>query len=175
MKKMGSALRGPSPATFHRSSWPAGVTASALGGVADLDAAPSHRSHVRRQVIALHADVAESPAPGQELDEAGLRTAGAGRRVLAAITHAQQLQIVFLMKGDGVVGAPAGMGPAGIDLESDARVGIDTPLQVGYADHDVVDAGKHDHSSARVWYACSPFTVSERRHDRRPAFHYNPR
>jgi hypothetical protein len=44
------------------------------------------------------------------------------------------------------------MHATGSDVEADAPVGVDTLLEIGDADHDVVDARKHSHSSrARDW------------------------
>src|SRR4029450_1618593 len=119
--------------------------ATALGGVGDVDTAPAHGRHVGCQVVALHGDVAEAAAPGEVFGQAGVRASGLhGRPVVAlAITQAQELQVVVLVKGNRVVGGPAGVRSAGKDAEADACVGRDALVQVGDADHDVVDTGEH--------------------------------
>src|SRR2546422_983071 len=117
---------------------PGGSTASALDRVAHVDAAVAHRRHVGGQVIALHDDVAEPAAAGQELDEAG------AREMPFPGPHGQQLEIVVLKKRDGVVSALAVMNTPGVDAEPQARVGVDPLLQIGDTDHDVVDPGQHE-------------------------------
>ena len=68
MNRTGSAFRGPRRA---RSSSAAPVRTACDArlppGSLDVHAARSHRGHVRRQVVALHGDVAEAAAAGQEL------------------------------------------------------------------------------------------------------------
>src|SRR5258708_4471259 len=147
-----STWKGPGPR--RPSAWGArppssprvsrGRAAAALGGVADLDPAPAHRRHVGRQVVALHDDVAEAAAAGQELGEASVGASGDDG---VPVAQAQQLEIVLLVEGDGVVGRPAGVGAAGIDVEADPRIRGDARVQVRDADHDVVDAGQHADSS----------------------------
>ena len=144
MKKIGSGWRRPSVAAFQRNSWPVGVWRHACTRLADVDTTPSHLRHVSHEVIALHGDVAESPAPRQELEKAPTWMAG---EVLVPVAHAQQFEVVLLVKRDGVVRAFTRMHAAGRDVESEARVGVDTPLEIGDADHDVVDARKHSYSS----------------------------
>ena len=51
--------------------------------------------------------------------------------VLVPVAHAQQFEVVLLVKRDGVVRALARMHAAGRDVESEARVGVDTPLEIG--------------------------------------------
>src|SRR2546427_568909 len=45
--------------------------------------------------------------------------------------------------GAGVVSALAVMHAARVDAEAQARVDVDALLQLGHADHDVIDAGQH--------------------------------
>src|SRR2546425_5053074 len=114
---------------------------NAFGRVGHVDPAPSHRGHVGLEVVALHSYVAEAAAAAEELGEPGVGAPGGYRGV--ALAQAQKLEIVLLVKGDRVVGRPAGMGAARVDVEADAGVGVDASREVRDADHDVVDAGQH--------------------------------
>ena len=49
-------------------------------------------------------------------------------------------EVVLLVKCDGVVRALARMHAAGRDGEPEARVGVNALLEIGDADHDVVNA-----------------------------------
>jgi hypothetical protein len=80
-----------------------------------VDTAPLHRGHVGREIVALHGHVAEAAAPGEELGKPCLGAPGGDG---IAIAQAQELEIVLLVKGDSVVGRPAGMGAARVDVES---------------------------------------------------------
>src|SRR6267142_2100712 len=125
----------------------------AIGWIAHVDTAPSHRGHVGRQVVALQRDVAEPAAAGQELREPRVGASRSDRD--AAVAKAQELEIVVLLEGDRVVGRAPRMGAPRIDVEPDARVGVDTALEVRNADHDVVDAGQHV-GLLRAEYATPP-------------------
>ncbi len=120
--------------------------ARAGGRIAHVDPAPSHRRHIGRQVVALHGNVAKPAASGQKFREPRV---GATRSDRGVAAKAQELEIVVLLKGDRVMGRAAGVGAARIDVEPDARVGVDPSLEVRDADHDVVDAGQHVGSSER--------------------------
>jgi len=115
----------------------AGGAAPTAGRIAHVDAAAPHRLHVRVEIVALHAEVAQPTAGGQERPEPG---AGLGR---AAWRDAQQLEIVLLQEGDGVLGAAARVRPARMDVEADPAVRLDTVGEVRDADHHVIDPGEH--------------------------------
>src|SRR5207237_385260 len=125
--------------TLPRSSRGTGMPSTVPYVPASLaTASTAHRRHVGGQVVALHDDVAQPAATGQELDEPG-----AGVLVLSA-PHAPQLEVVVLEEADGVVSALAVMHAARVDAEAQARVDVDALLQLGHADHDVIDAGQHE-------------------------------
>ena len=71
------------------------------------------------------------------------------------------------MERDRVVGALARMHAAGRHVEPDARVGVDALLEIGDADHDVVDAGQHLWLPAAYYHRvpasrrCPGFTQAE--------------
>jgi hypothetical protein len=119
------------------------------GRIAHVDAAASHRRHVRREVVALHPDVAEPTAARQVFGEPRVGASGSDRS--ARVAQAQQLEVVVLLEGDRVVGCSPGMGAARVDVESDARVGVDAAREVRDADHDVVDTGQHSCAPRRVF------------------------
>ena len=114
--------------------------ASAVARIADVDATLAHLRHIGHKVVALHRDIAEAPALRQKLQEAPTWMAG---EVLVPIAHAHQFEVVLLMERNRVVRALAWMHAARRDVEPDARVGVDALLEIGDADHDVVDARKH--------------------------------
>jgi hypothetical protein len=41
------------------------------------------------------------------------------------------------------VGAPTGVGAAGLNVKSNAPVGVDPLVEIRHADHDVIDASQH--------------------------------
>ena len=128
---------------------PDGRLACAFARIADVDATLAHLRHVGHEVVALHGDVAESPALRQKREEAPIRMVG---EVLVSVAHAQQFEVVLLVKRDGVVRALAWMHATRRDVKPEACVGIDALLEIGNADHDVVDARKHRYPSrARDW------------------------
>jgi hypothetical protein len=113
----------------------------ALGGVRDLHAAAPHRGHVRPEIVALDRDVAEAAAPGEELGKPPVRGAGARRRRVA--TQAQELEVVLVDEGDGVLGGATGVDATGTHVEADAAVGGHAELEIRDGDHHVVDARQH--------------------------------
>ena len=125
------------------------------GRITHVDIPPPHRRDVGRQIIALHGDVAEPAAAGQELREPRVGASRGDRGV--AVAKAQELEIVVLLERDRVVGRSPGVGAARIDVEPDARVGVDPAPEVRDADHDVVDAGQHGGPSERcMLHPCPP-------------------
>ncbi len=121
-----------------------GCLACAVARIADVDATLAHLRHVSLEVVALHGDVAQSPAPRQKLQEAPTWMAG---EVRGPITYAQQFEVVLGVERAGVVRALAYMHAAGRDVEPETRVGADALLEIEDADHDVVNARQHTYSS----------------------------
>src|SRR5262249_28620500 len=119
---------------------PGGSLPRAVRGTAHLDPALAHRARVGREIVALHDDEPESPAPIQKVDETAL---GAGREVPRSTADPGELEIVVAVEGDGVVGAPAAADAARIDVEAEPAVGLDALVEAGRTDHHVVDAGQH--------------------------------
>ncbi len=114
--------------------------AATVADLAHVDPATSHRRDVCLQVVALQRDHPEAPAPVEIAGQALVRAAGRHR---GAVAQAQHLDVLLAGERDRVVGGPPGMGAARVDVEPDAPVGLDPALQVGDADHHVVDAGQH--------------------------------
>jgi hypothetical protein len=121
-----------------------GRLAGASAGIADIDATLAHLRHVGHEVVALHSYKAQSPAPRQKFEEAPTWMAG---KVLVSVAHAQQFEVVLLVKRNGIVRALAWMHAAGSDAEPKARVGVNALLQIRDAEHDVVDACQHSDAS----------------------------
>src|SRR6185436_7262260 len=117
---------------------------AAFGDVADIHAASAHRRNVAAEVVALHDEIAKAAAALGELDQAA---PGVSARVLVAVADRDQLEVVLIVEGDGIVRALPGMVAAGLHAESQPHVRIDAPVQLRDRDHCVVDAGKsHDYS-----------------------------
>ena len=66
-----------------------------------------------------------------------------GRPLLGRVADRQQLEVVLVVERDRVVGALAGMDAARLDVEAQRAVLLGAPLEVGDADHEVIDAGEH--------------------------------
>ena len=126
-----------------------GRAPAAVDRIADVDAAPAHRGHVCREIVALQRDVAKAGAAREKVQQRGTR------ETLLAFAHREQLEIVVLEERDRVLGAAVRVHAAGAHAEADARVGVDRLRQIRHADHDVVDARQHDDDSFR-----SPAAVS---------------
>src|SRR5439155_765223 len=139
-----STWNGPGPRRASASAAGPGSAGCAGARITDVDATLAHLRHVGHEVVALHGDIAQSPAARQKLQEAPTRMAG---EVLVLIAYAQQFEIVLLVKRNGVVRTLAWMHTAGRDSEPEAPVGVNALLQIGDADHDVVDARQHSDSS----------------------------
>src|SRR5262249_43907410 len=82
-------------------------------------------------------------AAREEVEQSRVRAAAPGGVKLAGIANAHELEIVVLMKRDRIVRPAAGVDAARIDVEPEARVGIDAAVQVRDTDHHMVDAGQH--------------------------------
>jgi hypothetical protein len=144
MKKSGSGFFGPQPRGLPPELVPA-LRAPAVRDVVHVHAARAHRGDVRRQVVALQDDVADASA---RLDETGQVCAPApralgGGALLRRVADRQQLEVLLFVERDRVVGAPAGMDAARLDVEAQAAVLLDTPLEAGNTNHQVVDSGEH--------------------------------
>jgi hypothetical protein len=59
------------------------------------------------------------------------------------LARRQHLQVLLAVKGDGVVGAAPGVHAAGAHVEAQPRVRLHPLIEVGHADHHVVDAREH--------------------------------
>jgi hypothetical protein len=115
--------------------------AAAFHRVAHIDAAGAHCRHVRRQVVALQDDVADAPA---RLDVLGQVGAPALRRLLLRrVVDREELEIVLPVERERIVRALARVRAAGVDVEAHLAVLLHAPLEIGDADHDVIDASKH--------------------------------
>ena len=64
-------------------------------------------------------------------------------KVPVPVVHTQQFEVVLLVKRHGIVGALAWMHATRRDVEPKAGVGVDALLEIGDADHNVIDARKH--------------------------------
>src|SRR6185436_7061544 len=112
---------------------------AAFGYVADIHAASAHRRNVAGEVVALHDEIAKAAAALGELGEAA---PGVSARVLVAVADRDQLEVVLVVEGDGVVRALPGMLAAGLHAESEPRVRVDAPVELRDRDHHVVDTGE---------------------------------
>src|SRR5207237_4227139 len=121
MKNSGSGVARPQGRGLPAQRLAGGRLACAVAWVTDVDATLAHPCHVGCEVVALHGDVAQSPAPRQKLEEAPARMAG---EVLVPIVHAQQFEIVLLVKRDGVVRALARMHAAARGVGAEARAAV---------------------------------------------------
>src|SRR5262249_45567172 len=101
MKKIGSGFPAPRLAASQRSSCPPRAGPRARDRLAPVAAASSHRRHVRREIVALHRDVAKAAATGQEFGKPRVGASGSDRG--ARVAQAQDLEVVVLLKGDRVV------------------------------------------------------------------------
>ncbi len=136
-ERMPPPERGDAPRELHAVR----RAATAFDPVAHVHPATLHRLHVRRQIVTGHDHVPQPTSSGNEVDEAPGRPSR--RPVLIGIAHAQQFQIVVLVEADRVVRAPPGMHTARVDIEAEPRVGLDTRVEVGHPNHDVVNSREH--------------------------------
>src|SRR4029453_14780997 len=103
-----------------------GRAALAVGDVADVHVAATHARHIGGEVVALPRDVAH-PAGGEE---SGRPPAG-GAPVLVGVAHAEDLEVVLAVEGDGVVGAAAGVDATRLHVEAEPAVEVDAALEGG--------------------------------------------
>src|SRR6185369_8345512 len=119
---------------------------------AQIHAARAHRRRVGREIVALDHHVAQPAAPLEKLEQPAMHIVCA---VLLPVAHGEQLEIVILAEGDGVVRALAWMLAARVDVEAEAPVGLHAPAELRDADHDVVDARKNGRYSAWIFARCT--------------------
>jgi hypothetical protein len=144
------------------------LRAAAVHGFAHVHAAPAHRGDVRREVVALHDEVAD-PAAG--LDEARQVAAPAtraavGRPLFRRVADRQQLDVILVVERDRVVRALARVRAALLDVEPDPAVLIHAPLEIRNANHDVIYAGEHEYLR-RGYYRRKSLTTKDPKGRRR--------
>ena len=92
----------------------------------------------------MNHNITYAAACRDEIGEAGVPSTGrAGFGILRRVTHGEQLHVVLVIYGDGVVRALAGVHAACVHIEAEFAVLRDALFKIGHANHDVVDAGEH--------------------------------
>ena len=137
----------PQHSRFPLQHLPRWRAAAAVGDIADIDTATAHGNDFCCEIVALQNDVTYAAARCDKVGKAGIpRARFAGGRVLRWITNRQQLDVIFVVKRDGVVRALARVLAARMHIKAHPDVLRDTLREVRHANHDMINAGKHNGS-----------------------------